>query len=140
MLNNDFIEIRYIIRTAFQSLSINADSLEVPQYPLQPILINIAILIKKGCSLYYKLIRQKKSLKNNIYLKEDKWHQNLNMRFSLWFWSNSWKMVCNLKWENKMKWLQYSILRSCLKTNKIVNKFIPNQYQTRRNTSLNVSL
>ena len=44
---------------------------------------------------------------------------------SLDFWRNSWYLVANLKYENKIKWLQYNIVRHSLKTNYIVNHFKP---------------
>ena len=72
------------------------------------------------------MLTKKQNLNNKLHIREDKWHQELNTVFSLDFWSGSYRLMSQLKWDNKMKWLQYNIIRSCLKTNNTVNHFMPN--------------
>ena len=57
--------------------------------------------------------------------RENAWHAHLNCRFSLDFWKNTWQMITSIKFENKIKWLQYQIARKSLKVKHIVNKFRP---------------
>ena len=40
------------------------------------------------------------------------WHNEINAILSLDFWKHSYKLVTNIKFENKMKWLQYGIIIS----------------------------
>ena len=84
-----------------------------------------AMQSRKGCSSYYKVLSKKSILGNKIYEREDTWHNKLNCRFTLDFWRKSWRLVSDLKYENKLRWLQYQIVRNSLKTNYIVNKAIP---------------
>ena len=121
-----FIDIRYIVNSTLQRLRIRAEDLITQYEPTQPLLINIISLTKKGCSAYYKMLTKKQNLNNKLHIREDKWHQELNTVFSLDFWSGSYRLMSQLKWDNKMKWLQYNIIRSCLKTNNTVNHFMPN--------------
>ena len=42
-----YIELRYIITTSFKNLGVRLESLPPIQYPIQPLLVNIALQIKK---------------------------------------------------------------------------------------------
>ena len=122
---NALVEIRYIITTAANSLGVRTETIIPQAYPTQPLLVNIATSCKKGCNKYYKLLRKKKILSNNIADREAKWHTELGTFLSLDFWQNSYKLTATLKFENKIKWLQYQIVRGSLKTNNTVNHILP---------------
>ena len=65
-------------------------------------------------------------INNKIHLRETAWHNEINGILSLDFWNNSYRLVTELKFENKIKWLQLQIIRGCLKTNNTVHHFKPN--------------
>ena len=55
--------------------------------------------------------------------RETKWHNELNCVFGVEFWNRTYSLTASIKYENKMKYLQYQINRNCLFTNYRVNKF-----------------
>ena len=114
-----------MITTARQRLSIQPGCTTEPYYPSQPLLISIANLTRTGCSAYYKLLRKKKNLSNSTSIREAKWHTELGCIFGIEFWGRTYTLISNLKYENKMKWLQFQINRNSLFTNYKVNKFKP---------------
>ena len=75
---------------------------------------------------YYKKLMQKKYLRNNNAKREDKWHEELNKRFSVITWDKMRYFCASIDLENPVKWLQYQILRNSLQTNVIVSHFVPN--------------
>ena len=121
-----YIDIRFSIKTAIQKLKLPQLRLQTAQYPIKPLLIDIAMSCKKGCSSYYKLLTKKDSLTNGNQNRENKWHTELNLLFSTDFWENSRKLCASIEYDNQLKWLNYQIIRNCLQTNYIVSHFKPN--------------
>ena len=121
----DFIEIRYIINLAFQKLKLSPNRVLHAVQPFKPLLIDIALGTKKGCSFYYKLIRKSKNMSVSLVTREQKWHLELDKTFSLIFWEKARKLCASINFENPLKWLQFQVLRNSLQTNKIVSHFIP---------------
>ena len=80
----------------------------------------------KGCSYYNKLLSVKSALKNKMQLREAKWHAELGSTFSVYFWNEARKHCDNIFFDNKLKWLQFQVVRNSLQTNYIVNHFKPN--------------
>ena len=124
--DNKFVEIRYIITLALQKIGLPKHKLLPAEYPLKPLLIDVALSIKKGCSLYYKLLMKKKYLNNKNFIREEKWHLELNTRFSLITWDKIRHLNNTIKYDNPIKWLQHQIIRNCLQTNVIVSYFKAN--------------
>ena len=60
---NTYIEFKYIILTARRSLGITDNTNIMTFLTSQPLLIKIANSVKKGCSAYYRLIRNKETSK-----------------------------------------------------------------------------
>ena len=118
-----FIDIRYIITLAVQKLKISSNRLIPASRPIKPILIDIALMCTKGCRPYYLLLRKKNIILNKIYKRESKWHQELGYNLSIEFWNLSRKLCAKIRNDNKLKWLQYQILRNSLQTNYIVSHF-----------------
>ena len=123
---NTFIELQYIIKTSLQSLGLNTGQLSEIFLPLQPLLVNISLLSKKGCNKYYKLLRKKKNLVNNINIREKKWHSELSCTLGINFWNKTYQLTSEIKYENYGKWLQHQIVRNCLFTNYRLSKIYPN--------------
>ena len=119
------VEFHYIIHTTLRSLEINENTLEPIFLPFQPLLINIANLTKKGCNLYCKFLKKRRNLSTSLSERESKWHTELQATFGTEFWGKTYSFTAGIKYENKIKWLQYQIVRNSLFTNYKVNKFKP---------------
>ena len=124
--NEKFTDIRYTLKVALQKLKLPQSRLICAQYPLKPLLIDIAMSTNKGCSIYNKILTKKTILKNNIYLRENKWHLELRSHFSITFWDKTRYLCASIDFDNQLKWLQYQIIRNSLQTNYIVSHFKPN--------------
>ena len=123
---NDYIEIKYIISLALQKLKLPPDRVLQAVRPYKPLLVDITLATKKGCSYYYKIIRKGKNISNNMSAREQKWHIELDKTFSIYFWENARKLCASINFENPLKWLQFQVLRNSLQTNVITSHFIPN--------------
>ena len=121
-----YIEIRYVIKLAIQKLKISINRLYPAYYPQKPFLIDLVLLSNKGCQPYYSLLRKKFTLSNNIYKRENKWHEELGSIFSVGFWNSTRKLCSCIDFDNKLKWLQYQVIRNSLQTNFIVSHFKAN--------------
>ena len=121
-----YIDIRFTINLALQKLKLPEIRLNMVNLPQRPILIDIAMSVKKGCSFYSRLLTKKSTLNNKISLRENKWHTELGLNFSLGFWENARRLCSKIDFDNQLKWLQYQIVRNSLQTNAIVSHFIPN--------------
>ena len=118
-----YIEFQYIFRIARRSLGLNDNNRIVTFQPFQPLLINIANMAKKGCSIYYRLLRKKINLSTTLSERENKWHTELNCTFGSEYWNRVYRSTSEIKNDNRMKYLQYQINRNSLFTNYKVNKF-----------------
>ena len=93
--------------------------------PIQPLLIFILNLAKKGCRTFYRLLRKRNSKGSTLATREEKWHEELNTVLSPSYWNSVYLFNSTIKRENKIKWLQFQITRNSLFTNYRVNKFNP---------------
>ena len=117
------IEIHFIIKSARRKLGLQNDISTEIVYPFQPLLINLANLTNKGCNVYYRVLRKKNNIKTTLSTRESKWHNELGCTFGIDFWNKTYNLTSNIKYENKIKYLQYQINRNSLFTNYKVNKF-----------------
>ena len=118
-----FIDIRYTLTRAIQKLNISMNRLLPTYKPEIPLLINTILLSKRGCQAYYKLLRKKSILNNDIWKREQKWHSELGLTFSSDFWNSARRLCCEVDMDNRLRWLQYQIVRNSLQTNYIVSHF-----------------
>ena len=123
MTDENYIEFKYIFKLARRNLGLCEEVRTPTFYPFQPLLINVANLVKRGCNVYYKLLRKKINLKTTLVEREDKWHRELNCVYGIEFWNNTYTLAASIKNENKIKFLQFQINRNSLFTNYRVNKF-----------------
>ena len=119
-------ELHYIITTTRQRVGVKPNVGTEPYYPTQPLLINILNLTKTGCIVYYRLLRKKQNLRNDTTDRETRWHNELGTVYGVDFWAKTYFLAANIKFENRIKWLQFQINRNSLFTNYKVNKFKPN--------------
>ena len=119
------IEMHFIIDTSFRALGLNVKNFKSPHLPCQPLLINVLNMSKKGCSVYSKFLKKKKNLNSPVVERETKWHTELQTVFSINFWNKTYTLTSEIKFENKIKWMQYQIVRNSLFTNYKVHKFKP---------------
>lgn len=96
------------------------------QFPLQPLIRAVALVAKKGCRVYYDILRCKINCKSVTISAENKWHEKLGTLLSTDLWNSSWKILAMSRVENKVKWLQTKILKGVVATNRQVNKFVQN--------------
>ena len=122
-----YIDIRYIIKLAFQKLRLSESRLSKVFYPSIPTLINIALSTKKGCGAYYKILSRKRCVENKIAIRDEKWHIELQSVYSLIYWEKIRALNATIDIDNPCKWLQYQIIRNSLQTNYIVSHFIRNK-------------
>ena len=117
--DNDFTELKYIIKTAFANLGLRNENNNIfVHLPTQPLLIAILNLTKSGCSTYSKLIRKKSNLSRTQYKSERKWHIELGCTFSIEHWNKTYYLAAKIQNENKLRWFQYQINRNSLFTNR----------------------
>ena len=55
--------------------------------------------------------------------RETKWDIELGRIQGVPFWDRCYKIIDSIFFDNRIKWLQYQIVRGTLKTNKIISKF-----------------
>ena len=108
-------------KTARQNSEIKEDVATEPQ----PLLIGVANLTRTGCGSYSKLLRKQQELKNHMSDREIRWHRELQCTSGIEFRNRVYSFTASVKYENKIKWLQYQINRNSLFTNYKVNKFRP---------------
>ena len=103
--------------TSIRSLGIIEQRIPLFQLPVQPVIVNIATLTEKGCNVYYRMLRKKKNLVNNIHTRESKWHLELGTVLGVDFWNKAYSFTAEIKNNNYIKWLHYQIVRNSLFTN-----------------------
>ena len=74
-----YIDIRYCIRLAFQCIRFPLSNLIGAARPMTPALIEIALMTKKGCSAYNRLLNRKSWLESKIGRRDQKWHRELDV-------------------------------------------------------------
>ena len=120
-----YIELSYIVKTSLQKIGMRREKLPPIQLPVQPMLVGIATMTNKGCNSYYKLIRSKKNLKVTVRDREAVWHTEIRTVYGIQFWNKVYALTADIKNDNRLKWLQYQVVRNSLFTNHKVNKFTP---------------
>ena len=116
------IEIRYILKQSINKLGLTELRINAPNLPYRPLLIEIINMSLKGCSFFNKLLQGKFRAQNRMHAREEKWHSELGYVMGRQFWIRTYNLTATIKYENKLKWLQYQICRNSLFTNARVNK------------------
>ena len=93
------------------------EKLPIVQLPVQPLIVNIATMSVSGCNRYYKLIRNKKNLSANIQERETVWHTELGVNYGVPFWNKVYDLTTRIKYDNRLKWIQYQVVRNSLFAN-----------------------
>ena len=121
---NFYVELKFIIKTAIEKLGSRTDKLPVVQCPIQPFLVHLAFLTKKGFSRYYHLLRRAKNIDKCLTTeRQERWHNELEKVLSVDFWNGARKQVKGVINDNPLKWLQFQILNNSQFTNYRVSKF-----------------
>ena len=110
--DQDLTEVSYIIRSAFNKLGLRDNSVCAPLLPHRPLLIEIANMTTKGSTYFHKLLRIIKDSKKNMNGRENRWHNELGCVLSTECWIGSYQLTAGIKYENKLKWLQFEINRN----------------------------
>ena len=122
---DDYTEIKYILLSAITNLELSFERLPSICLPFQPLLVNIATQSSKGCNIYYRLLRKGKNSRKTLESRESKWHQELGRICSVPFWNKTYQYWAGIKNDNRIKWMQYQIVRNFQFTNYRVHKFKP---------------
>ena len=131
-LNIDFLSY-HRIKTSINQASKNLNhktyhpDLSDTGSPRIPPLYKISCLQRKGCGIFYQILRVREISKINTAKSESRWHQELGTTFSVQFWDNIWKILRNQFISNRMKWVQLQINKFLLPTNYSVSKYKPTQ-------------
>ena len=121
LTNETMVELHYIINTARAGLGIN-NNVKIPfSRPIQPLLIKIINVAKKGCSAQSKLLRKKDNSTGKLSEREKRWHLELQKNYGVDFWNRTYSLAASIKNENKLKFFQFQINRNSLFTNYKVN-------------------
>ena len=87
-------------------------------HPKWLILIKLAEMQPKGCSIFYKLLRANELLINTTAPLEQVWHTVLHTTLSVTFWDKCWRSLAHLtSVDFKIRWVQLQINRHILPTN-----------------------
>ena len=116
------LEIKYILKQTFNKLGLGELRISAPLLPYRPLLIEIANMSQKGCSHFCKLLKGKLCTPNIMRTREEKWHLELGYVLGRQFWIRTYNLTATIKYDNKLKWLQYQICRNSLFTNVKVHK------------------
>ena len=93
--------------------------------PSRPSWLSFFNITLKGCRGWTRLLRNFRS--DNIRKREEKWETDLSKNLGPIFWDKTYKNLSSIQFSNTLKWFQYQINRSCLKTNAIICHFVHNQ-------------
>ena len=117
------IEVRYIIQESLMKRNLSLNTI-VCSFPIKPSLLSNITIHEKGCNYWTKTLKSGRFDYNLIRQRERKWEQELGYTLSPFFWDKQYKQTSLINFDNKLKWLNYQIVRGTLKTNKIVSKFV----------------
>ena len=93
--NEDFVELKYIIKLSYKSLGLHHDHNICTFLPAQPLLLSILRLTKKGCNIYSKLLKKKSNLNRTQTKSESKWHRELDCTFGIEFWNSTYSLAAS---------------------------------------------
>ena len=118
-----FTDLKYVMKLSLRSLGLS-ETFSLPTFlPFRPLLIDMANASRTGCNQYSRFLRKHINMNSSLFMREEKWHRELNLNFSQSFWNSAYTLTSEIKFDNKMKWLQYQINRNSLFTNYKVSKF-----------------
>ena len=92
-------------------------------FPYRPAFYSLVSMQTKGCNRWINLNKKAYGTPRGIGLREEKWAQELGRNPGINFWNNCYIYTTKIFYSNKIKWLQYQIVRNSLKTNVIISKF-----------------
>jgi hypothetical protein len=121
-IEQEYIQIRFIINSSLRSMHININNLSLAR-PFRHPILNLISVSKKGCNKWTCLLKEKFFNTKNQIKSETKWEGKLGIPQGIYFWNSCYKFTKNIFFDNKIKWFQHQIVRGSLKTNHIVSKF-----------------
>ena len=116
-----YTSLRQIIRETLHSKNIDI-SLIRANSPFMPNIHSLLNMSKKGCGKWTNL-KKRNFPSNNIRNREQKWNETLGRTLGIDFWDRCYENTNQIFFNNRLKWLQYQIIRGTLKTNRIISKF-----------------
>jgi len=120
---NSYISLKHVVRVGVQKMNLSLDRINI-ESPYQPPLVRLINYSVQGCNKWVKLFKRLEFSNKNLQIRERKWENELRALQGIDFWEKTYKQTRDIFFDNKLKWMQFQIVRGTLKTNKIVSKFI----------------
>ena len=120
----EFLSLKLAIRHTLEFNNLTLDQL-IYATPNRPTLISLLSLSTKGCGKWQRL-RSLHGTSKGVAKREDLWNTALGRNQGIAFWDKCYANTKNICFNNRIKWLQFQIVRGTLKTNRIVSKFANN--------------
>ena len=122
----EYTELKLIISNGLRKydILINHSIINLIQ-PARPAYIELSNLTEKGCIAWVKLKKDQIGTPNNIIERERRWEFKLNCTLGPDFWNKCYERTRDFTFDNKIKFMQYQIVKGTLKTNHIVSKWKP---------------
>ena len=120
--DTEIVSMRQHIRETLIQNNVKLEELST-SLPFRPAIFSLVNISKKGCGRWTNL---KKGLWSTLNLRKREvgWETELGRIQGVPFWDRCYKNTSLIFFDNKIKWLQFQIVRGTLKTNRIVSKFI----------------
>ena len=118
----EYISLKRALFENFQFFRLDLNDIRL-MYPFRPTFHSLINIQSRGCNRWIRLNKKAYGTPRGIGIREEKWANELGTNPGINFWNNSYKLTSKIFYSNKIKWLQYQIVRNCLKTNIIVSKF-----------------
>ena len=120
----EYIELKVIISNGLRKydILINHSIINLVQ-PIRPAYIELSNLTEKGCIAWVKLKKDKIGTPNNIIERERRREVKLNCTLGPDFWNRCYERTRDFTFDNRIKFMQYQIVKGTLKTNHIVSKW-----------------
>ena len=119
-----YISLKQVVRVSIQKLNISLDRINIVT-PYQPPLIRLINYSVKGCNKWVQLFKRLEFSNQNLQIRERKWENELGSMQGIEFWDRTYRLTRDIFFDNRLKWMQYQIVRGTLKTNRIISKFVP---------------
>ena len=120
------IQLRHIIKESCQKFRLDMSIAQV-DFPYKPSILNSLTAPAKGCNYWSKMLKSNLLKKSKIHEKESNWDTRLENIQGPYFWDSFYRFNININFDNRIKWINYQIVRGCLKVNRIISRFKPIQ-------------
>jgi len=94
-IEQEYIQIRFIINSSLRSMHININNLSLAR-PFRHPILNLISVSKKGCNKWTCLLKEKFFNTKNQIKSETKWEGKLGIPQGIYFWNSCYKFTKNI--------------------------------------------